>query len=115
MVRTQIQPVDPHERLAEFYRRLRERPQAGSAAAAFLQLCETLDQVEDELSGIVKQVPVPPISSPDGRMYCPTEDHILRRSDGSLMALTRGHRIEISASGAERIINKVTQLVEFER
>ena len=115
MTNDRIGPCEPRERLAEFYRRLRERPQASSAEAAFQQLCETLDQIEDEMSGITKQNPVPPLSLPDGRMYCPTEDHILRRSDGSLMALTRGHRIEISANGAERIINRATQVVEFER
>ena len=110
-----IRKHNPRERLLEFYRRLRELPQADSAKSAFQQFCETLDRVEDEWSGIAKQIPTPPLSAPDGRMYCPAEDHILRRADGSLLAMTRGHRIEISANGAERIINKATQIVEFER
>ena len=112
------EPIRKHstrDRLIEFYRRLRELPQRDSARAAFQQICETLDRVEDEWSGIPKLIPIPPLASLDGRMYCPVDDHILSRADGSLLAMTRGHRIEIAANGAERIINKATQVVEFER
>jgi len=48
-------------------------------------------------------------------MYGPLEDHVLRRADGTIFALTRGHRIEIEANGTLRIINKVKGIVEFEK
>jgi hypothetical protein len=103
------------ERVGELYRRLRLLPQATSGAQAFQQLCETLDQVEDEFSGVKKKSPPPPPQSPDGRMYCPAEDHTVRRPDGSILALARGHRIEISADGRLKIVNKVTLQIEFEK
>jgi hypothetical protein len=103
------------ERVNELYRRLRALPNAANAESALAQLCQTLEEVEDELSGIVKKSPPPPPNMPDGRMYCPTEDHTLRRSDGSILALTRGHRIEITGRGAMQIINKITMQIEFEK
>jgi len=101
-------------RLAEFYRRLALLPLAPSAKSALDQLCATLDAVEDELSGVVKQSP-PPFRVSDGRMYCPSEDHVVRRPDGSILAMARGHRIEIGANGSIRIVNKATLRVEFEQ
>jgi hypothetical protein len=103
------------ERLNEVYRRLRLSSKAESADAAFRQLCETLENVEDELSGVAKKSPPPPLGVEDGRMYCPLDDHVLRRADGSILALTRSHRVEIAADGGMRIVNKVTGRVEFER
>lgn len=108
-------PRSIRERLEEFYGRLRALPRAESAAAALQQLCETLDQVEDEMSGIVKKSPPPALSEFDGRMYCPLQDFVARLDDGAILALTRGHRIEIAANGAIRIVNKLTNLVEFEK
>ena len=102
-------------RIDEFYRRLRLLPRATSGEMALQQLCQTLEQVEDDLSGIEKKSPSPPPNNPDGRMYCPQEDHIIRHSDGSILALTRGPRLEIAADGAVRIVNKVTLQLEFER
>ena len=103
------------ERLDELYRRLHGLPPTNSADLAFQQLCDTLNQVEDELSGITKQTPPPTPSMSDGRMYCPVEDHILKNVDGSILALTRGHRIEVASDGSIRIINRVTEEVEFEQ
>lgn len=101
------------ERLDEFYRRLAQLPRCDTAESAFRQLCETLDQVEDELSGLPKRSPPPAPSQFDGRMYCPSDDFVARLEDGSLLALTRGHRIEIGATGSLRIIDKLTGQPEF--
>jgi hypothetical protein len=103
------------ERLDELYRRLKLLPRAPSAAEALRQLCETLDEVEDAWSGVAKKSPPPAPSSSDGRMYCPLPDFVSHLDDGCILALTRGHRIEISADGALRIINKVTGQTEFEK
>jgi hypothetical protein len=102
-------------RLNEFYRRLGLLPRAKSAERALKQICQTLDEVEDELSGVVKKATPPPLGTSDGRMYCPVEDHIIRGSDGSILAITRGHRVEIGSDGSVRIINKATSQVEFEK
>jgi hypothetical protein len=102
-------------RLLEFYRRLWHLPAAKNADEALRQVYRTLDEVEDDLSGVVKKAPPPPPGMPDGRMYCPSEDHILRRPDGSILALTRGHRVEIGADGGTRVVNKLMMEVEFEK
>jgi hypothetical protein len=47
-------------------------------------------------------------------MYPPLEDFIERRDDGSILAITRGHRIEIGTDGSLRIISKITGEVECE-
>jgi hypothetical protein len=112
-------PVTPshsiRERLDEFYRRLLALPRADSAEDALRQMCAVLERVEDEMSGIPKQSPPPWPSHPDGRMYCPLDDFIERRDDGSIFAMTRGHRIEIDNNGSVRIISKITGQVEFEK
>ena len=102
------------QRLAEVYRRLSVAPRVNSAEDALRMVCVTLEQVEDELSGLPKQTPPPSFNQSDGRMYCPLEDHIQRRDDGSIMAITRGHRIEIGANGTIRILNRFENSVEFE-
>src|SRR5690242_8923797 len=109
------QPRSIRERLDELYRRLKVLPRAGSAVEALQQLCDTLGEVEDAWSGVTKQVLPPPPSTSDGRMYCPQDDFVWHRPDGSILALTRGHRIEIASDGMLRIINKVTGQTEFEK
>jgi hypothetical protein len=106
-------PASIRERLDELYRRLRVLPRPASADEALRQLCETLNGVENELSGIVRQQSSPQPPAFDGRMYCPLEDFLLRHDDGSIVALTRGHRIEISSDGSLRILNKLTGEAEF--
>lgn len=104
------------ERVAEFYRRLGSAPAVNSADEALALLARTLDEVEDEMSGIPKKTPAPPPRKPDGRMYPPQSDFILRHSaDGRITAKTRGHMIEISADGCITIRNKRTKDVEFRK
>jgi hypothetical protein len=94
---------------------MRSLPPSRSADETFRQLCETLDQVEDEWSGVAKRTPPPAPAEFDGRMYCPFPDFVERRDDGGILATTRGHRIEISATGTIKIIHKATDQVEFEK
>jgi hypothetical protein len=58
------------ERLDELYRRPALTPHAACAEDALEEVCRTLEQVEDDLSGIPKQVPPPRPPSFDGRL-CP--------------------------------------------
>ena len=102
------------ERLDELYRRLKALPRASSAEDALRQLNHELEQVEDEMSGIPKQSPPPSPLTSGSRMYPPLEDFIERRDDGSILAITRGHRIEIGTDGSLRIISKITGEVECE-
>ncbi len=107
--------MTPRERLPELYRRLGATPKAESSDVALRELCEVLDQVENEFSGVTQPVRIPAPAINDGRMYRPLEDHIVRRPDGSILALTRGHRIEVASDGSLRIVNKSTAKVEFEK
>jgi Pretoxin HINT domain len=96
------------QRLEEYFRRLREAPVAQNAEEGLTQVREILNQVEDDLSGITRQNPPPPINMPDGRMYPPLDDFITRNSDGGIFARSRGHIIEISPQGNIKIIDKRT-------
>jgi hypothetical protein len=109
------EPRSIRERLDEVYRRLRLSPRAQSSVEALRQLCDTLDEVEDAWSGVRKQSPPPFPSNSDGRMYCPQPDFVSHMDDGGILALTRGHRIEIGANGSLRIIDKITGQTEFEK
>jgi hypothetical protein len=100
-------------RVAEFYRRLASLPPARSADEAFRQICDTLEQVEDELSGIPKRSPPPPPEASDGRMYPPRDDKIQRAADGSIITETRRQRVEIGTDGSICIRRKKLRVVEF--
>jgi len=108
-------PLTIAQRLEEYYRRLNQLAPARSAAEAIEQVCRTLEEVEDELSGIPKQVPAPRPSMPDGRMYPPLEDFTVRLPDGRIEAKTRGHTIHLGVDGSIRIVNKRTGEVEFQK
>lgn len=93
-------------RLSEVYRRLAALRPAVDADDGLKQLSDTLEAVEDELSGIPKQSPAPLPHMTDGRMYPPQPDYVVRQPDGAIWAQTRGHIIEIAANGGILIRNK---------
>jgi len=105
--------MTPGDRLAEYYRRLAVLPPAKTAVEALHQIRQTLEEVEDELSGIPKQSPPPPLDKPDGRMYPPLDDFTQQLPDGGLEARTRGHVIALEAGGRITIQNKKSGAVEF--
>lgn len=94
------------ERLALVYQRLDQLPPATNADEAFKQLATTLDQVEDDYSGVPKN-PDPGLKF-DGRMYPPREDFTERTADGGIRATTRGNQIEISPDGTTSILSRKT-------
>jgi hypothetical protein len=103
------------ERLEEFYRRLAALPRPSTADEALEQICRTLDEVEDELSGIPRANPPPQRWATDGRMYPPQNDSIIRHADGRISADTRRHRIEIGSDGCVTVFHGRTGVLEYSR
>lgn len=91
----------PSQRLAEFYRRLALRLPASSFEEAYDLLSATLDEVEDELSG----VPNDPASWKfDGRMYPPLADNWFSVEGRSVTRMrTKYHNVFIGWNGAIEI------------
>jgi len=106
--------MNKQQRLVEYYDRLRGQPLSTTAEGALDRLEQTLTEVEDELSGIPRSDPPPP-KMPDGRMYPPLEDNIIRNPDGSISARTKGHNIEIGKDGSITIRDKQTGQIEFQQ
>jgi hypothetical protein len=101
------------DRLSLLYQRLSELPPARTADEAFRQLAATLDQVEDEHSGVERN-PNPGLKF-DGRMYPPREDFTERLPDGGLRTTTKGNLIEISPGGTTDIYSRHTNNLLFRR
>ena len=68
-----------------------------NADEALGQLGRVMEAVEDACSGVAKN-PNPGLK-PDGRMYPPQADKIIRNADGSLDFITRGHDGHITSDG----------------
>lgn len=90
------------ERLDEFFRRLAAAPTAADSDEAYRLLCDTLNAVEDELSG----EPYDPAAwRTQGRMYPPQADSARRVPD--FPAVTRyrskGHNSFVGTGGAIEI------------
>ena len=109
------QPWTIAERLAEVYRRLYGLPAARSAEEAFQMICDTLEGVEDEYSGIPRREPPPEPPATDGRMYPPTGTNVVRLASGAILARARRHSIEISKQGAILIRKRGDGTVDFEK
>jgi hypothetical protein len=106
-------PID--KRLEEYYRRLNEAPKAQSAEEALQIVGDTLNQLEDELSGIPRKNPPPSPNMPDGRMYPPKEDYTKQNPDGSITAKSKAHTVNIGKNGSITIVNRRTKQVEFRK
>jgi hypothetical protein len=90
------------ERLREIFRRLRDLPPASSFDEVLRQLTETMNTVEDELSGVPYN---PALWRSDGRMY-PPQREMERRAKGKRgvrVFRSVAHRTYISRNGAIEI------------
>ncbi|MGW6277825.1 hypothetical protein [Kribbella sp. NPDC055071] len=85
------------DRLQIYFDRLRALPPAANAAEAFAQVSRTLEEVEDDHSGVIKN-PNPGLES-DGRMYPPRADMTWNLENGGMHAVTRGNLIDITPGG----------------
>lgn len=94
--------LSKYDRFQEFLKRLEHTSRASSHDAAFTLLCDTLNQVEDELSDIPCR---PENWLTDGRMYPPEEDSarsVEGRSD-LIRYRHKGHNTFIRENGAIEI------------
>lgn len=89
------------ERLDLFFRDLRSARPARNADEALVQVRGLLDRVEDVYRGVPRN-PNPGLK-PDGRMYPPQADHTFRNPNGSITAVTKGHKIAIGCDGSIKI------------
>jgi hypothetical protein len=95
-------PIPKKVRFAEFIRRLQALPPATSHDEARRQIEETLNQVEDELSG----VPFDPAHwRTDGRMYPPQDDSAsdVEGHPDMTSYRSRGHETFVAKNGAFEI------------
>lgn len=94
--------ISKARRLEEFSRRLNASPAAGNFEEAWRQITETLNQVEDELSGIANN---PAAWETDGRLYPPQLDreYPFTRHRRVRRFRTVGHNILIGENGAIQI------------
>jgi len=102
------------ERFREFLRRLEEGPNAPGFDEARKLLDETLNAVEDELSGVPFN---PGTWLTDGRMYPPQDDNIRDVAERPDVKRLRAldHFIYIAANGAIRIERVSTRVLELDK
>jgi hypothetical protein len=97
-------------RFAEFVRRLSDRSQTSSSDAAFSLIASTLNEVEDELSGVPNN---PDSWQSDGRLYPPQMDS--RRAVPDYPDVTRyrsrAHNTFIASNGAIEIVSLSGEVV----
>lgn len=96
------------ERLKIFASRLKAASKPSSADDAIKLVNETLDGVEDMYSGVQKNPNASLLPNRgDGRMYGILDDtFVTRHADGSLTALTKGHKIEAAADGSFKFFDR---------
>ena len=107
-------PIPPKaDRLAEFYRRLGAAPAASTATEAYQQVCDILNAVEDDLTGIPFN---PSMWMTDGRMYPAQADNIrsVAGRPDLVRYASRRHDFVVAPNGAIQIRVRVGA-VEFSK
>jgi hypothetical protein len=100
-------------RIEEFYRRLIIAPAVTTAEEAYRLLCDILNAVEDEFTGIPYN---PDAWATDGRLYPPFEDRRFEEGvpEGGRGYTTRRHVVYFGANGAIEI-QTMAGVVEFQK
>lgn len=106
--------MDKHARLLLFYERLRVARPAGTHDEAYKLLCETLNAVEDEHSGVTYN---PDNFRTDGRLYPPQADSARRDEDFPDVVRYRSfmHNTFIGSNGAILVKEIKTDEVQFSK
>ena len=104
--------MDKYARLEIFYARLREAAPAQSHDEAYALLCDTLNAVEDEFSGVPNN---PTNWKTDGRLYPPQKDRVYAVSGFPevLRYNSFKHDTYISSNGAIEVKIISTSEVQF--
>lgn len=100
------------QRLQLFYAALNDAPAVASGELAFDLLCDTLNSVEDQHSGVIAN---PDNWQEDGRLYPPQADSVrtLPGHPGMKRFRSRAHNTYIAANGAIEILGIPDQKVIF--
>ena len=99
--------MEIQQRLELFFRRLAEAPPSASAEESLALVCRLIEEVEDEHCPVPREKPAP--SDFTGRMYAPQSDRIQHLEEGTILALTRRHRIYCCANGQINVFHKITK------
>lgn len=100
------------ERLQEFFRRLAKSPRASTYQDARKQVNDTLNAVEDEMSGVPYNATT---WLTDGRMYPVLDDNVRDASSGVKRLRSRDHNIYIGTNGAIRVVQISTNYVLLDK
>ena len=106
--------ISKEERLAEFLRRLGSAPAAKSFEEAYSQICNILNELEDELTGIPNN---PENWQTDGRLYPPRLDSVRKVPNKNAVKRFRsvGHNTFIGENGGIEIEVVQTRKVIFSK
>ena len=100
-------------RLNKIFARVNELPAARTAEEAISQMHKSLDEVENQYSGVPK-ASNPGLKS-DGRMYPVQADRMVKGPDGTITATSRGHTTIYGPNGSITVYNRAGGFVVFEK
>lgn len=106
-------PPSKGERLSEVWRRLHETGPFSTANEALARFCEILNAVEDEVSGISKDLAAAKAGNTGGRMYPPDEMFRVGRDHPLITSYRQtGHITRFGKNGSIEVAKKFGD-VEF--
>ena len=104
--------MDKYARLQLFYERLQAAPAASTHDESYTLLCDTLNAIEDEHSGVPNN---PDNWQTDGRLYPPRSDrsYAVDGFPDVVRYRSAGHNTYIAKNGAIEVKVVVTNAVDF--
>lgn len=100
-------------RLKSYYYLLEISPKTNNAEETLILINEKLEEIENCHSGVdaVRN----PSKKYEGRMYPIQDDYLDRRDDGRIIAITKGNKIIIEASGEFTILERFNETLILEK